>query len=62
MCRPRIAQTGLLQAIENATFGDVSRREDEGRGIEGIVEVQEGYFNPIAELMRTIWRLSSLIR
>jgi beta-lysine 5,6-aminomutase alpha subunit len=48
----RIDQTGLFKAIEDATFGDVSRREDEGRGIEGIVEVEEGYFNPLTELMR----------
>jgi beta-lysine 5,6-aminomutase alpha subunit len=48
----RIAQVGLFQAIEDATFGDVSRKLDEGRGIEGIVEVEEGYFNPVVELMR----------
>jgi beta-lysine 5,6-aminomutase alpha subunit len=48
----RIAGTGLLEAIEDATFGDVSRSEDEGRGIEGIVEVDERYFNPLTELMR----------
>jgi beta-lysine 5,6-aminomutase alpha subunit len=48
----RIAQTGLLAAIEAATFGDVSRRIDDGRGLEGIVTTEEGYFNPIVELMR----------
>ncbi|MEA2208231.1 MAG: beta-lysine 5,6-aminomutase alpha subunit [Solirubrobacteraceae bacterium] len=48
----RIAETGLFEAIEQATFGDVSRRIDEGRGIEGIVETQDGYFNPVVSLMR----------
>jgi beta-lysine 5,6-aminomutase alpha subunit len=48
----RIAQTGLLQAIEEATFGDVSRKVDEGRGIEGIVTTEDGYFNPVVTLMR----------
>jgi beta-lysine 5,6-aminomutase alpha subunit len=48
----RIAETGLFKAINEATFGDVSRGEDEGRGIEGIVEVDEGYFNPLTVLMR----------
>ncbi len=48
----RIADTGLFKAIEEATFGDVSRKEDEGRGIEGIVEVDDGYFNPLTDLMR----------
>jgi beta-lysine 5,6-aminomutase alpha subunit len=47
----RIAQTGLLRAIEGATFGDVSRRVDDGRGIEGIVTTEERYFNPVVELM-----------
>jgi beta-lysine 5,6-aminomutase alpha subunit len=49
----RIAQTGLFKAIEDATFGDVSRKLDEGRGIEGIVETDADYFNPAVELMRS---------
>jgi beta-lysine 5,6-aminomutase alpha subunit len=48
----RIAQTGLFRAIDEATFGDVSRKLDEGRGIEGIVATEPGYFNPVVELMR----------
>jgi beta-lysine 5,6-aminomutase alpha subunit len=47
----RIADMGLFKAIEDASFGDVSRKLDEGRGIEGIVETEEGYFNPVVELM-----------
>ena len=47
----RIAETGLFAAIDGATFGDVSRKIDEGRGIEGIVETGEGYLNPLTELM-----------
>jgi beta-lysine 5,6-aminomutase alpha subunit len=47
----RIAETGLFEAIAAGTFGDVKRREDEGRGIEGILAVEEGYFNPVVELM-----------
>jgi beta-lysine 5,6-aminomutase alpha subunit len=48
----RIAQIGLFKAIEDATFGDVSRGIDQGRGIDGIVEVEPDYFNPLVELMR----------
>jgi beta-lysine 5,6-aminomutase alpha subunit len=48
----RIAETGLFKAIEDATFGDVSRKIDDGRGIEGIVSTEEGYLNPVVELMR----------
>jgi beta-lysine 5,6-aminomutase alpha subunit len=47
----RIAGQGLFAAIDEATFGDVSRHVDEGRGIEGIVETDAGYFNPLVELM-----------
>jgi beta-lysine 5,6-aminomutase alpha subunit len=48
----RIAETGLFAAIEAATFGDVSRSIDGGRGAEGIVETVEGYLNPVVALMR----------
>jgi beta-lysine 5,6-aminomutase alpha subunit len=48
----RIADSNLFEAIAQATFGDVSRREDDGRGIEGILAVEDGYFNPLVELMR----------
>jgi len=48
----RIAEEGLFKAIERATFGDVSRKLDEGRGLEGIVRTEPGYFNPALELMR----------
>jgi beta-lysine 5,6-aminomutase alpha subunit len=48
----RIAEIGLFEAIAQASFGDVSRKVDEGRGIGGIVETEEGYFNPVVELMR----------
>jgi len=47
----RIAATGLFRAIEDATFGDVSRSISDGRGIEGIFAVEEGYLNPVVELM-----------
>ncbi len=48
----RIAEIGLFQAIDEATFGDVSRKVDQGRGIEGIVRTEPGYFNPVVGLMR----------
>ena len=47
-----IADVGLIAAIAEGLFGDVSRRISAGRGIEGIVEAEEEYFNPAVELMR----------
>jgi beta-lysine 5,6-aminomutase alpha subunit len=48
----RIAEVGMFGAIEDGTFGDVRRSIDEGRGIDGIVPVDERYFNPTLEVMR----------
>ncbi len=48
----RIAEEGLFAALGEGVFGDVSRQTDEGRGIEGIVETDSGYFNPVSELMQ----------
>jgi beta-lysine 5,6-aminomutase alpha subunit len=48
----RIADVGLFAALGEGVFGDVRRHPGEGRGIEGIVETDAGYFNPATELMR----------
>jgi beta-lysine 5,6-aminomutase alpha subunit len=50
----RIAEVGMFGAIEDGTFGDVRRRIDEGRGIDGIVRTDERYFNPALELMQGV--------
>ena len=47
-----IADVGLIAAVDEGVFGDVSRRVNEGRGVEGIVETEPEYFNPATELMR----------
>ncbi len=48
----RIVEDGLFAALGEGVFGDVRRHDDEGRGIEGIVEIGEGYINPVTELMQ----------
>jgi beta-lysine 5,6-aminomutase alpha subunit len=48
----RIAGIGLFAALGEGVFGDVPRQIDEGRGVEGIVAVEDGYCNPASELMR----------
>jgi beta-lysine 5,6-aminomutase alpha subunit len=48
----RIAELGLFAALGEGVFGDVRRHVDEGRGIEGIVQTEPGYVNPLTELMR----------
>jgi beta-lysine 5,6-aminomutase alpha subunit len=48
----RIADIGLFSALGEGVFGDVRRHVDEGRGVEGIIEVGEDYLNPASDLMR----------
>jgi beta-lysine 5,6-aminomutase alpha subunit len=48
----RIAEEGLFAALEQGIFGDVRRHVQDGRGLEGIVAMDEGYVNPVSELMR----------
>jgi beta-lysine 5,6-aminomutase alpha subunit len=42
----RVAEMGLTSAIEAAVFADVSRSPEGGRGLEGVFERAEGYWNP----------------
>ena len=47
----RIGGEGLLNAIADGTFGVTRRPADGGRGLEGVIERAEGYFNPAAEFL-----------
>jgi beta-lysine 5,6-aminomutase alpha subunit len=47
-----VAETGLMRAIESATFADVSRTPDGGRGFEGVFARADDYFNPFEEALR----------
>lgn len=42
----KVAEIGLLEAIEKAFFADISRHREGGKGYEGIVLKGSGYFNP----------------
>lgn len=46
-----VAEIGLLGAIGEGRFGDVSRHESDGRGAEGIVFKREDYFNPLTGVL-----------
>jgi beta-lysine 5,6-aminomutase alpha subunit len=45
----RVAERGLMAAIEDGTFADVRRPRDGGRGFEGVFAKGERYWNPFAE-------------
>ncbi|HZA13035.1 MAG TPA: lysine 5,6-aminomutase subunit alpha, partial [Myxococcaceae bacterium] len=42
---------GLIAAIGRARFGDVSRSETGGKGLEGVVERSPDYFNPLLDAL-----------
>ena len=44
-----IAETGLFAKLGEGVFGDVERGMEGGKGSEGIVRTDPGYFNPVSE-------------
>src|SRR5688500_9722028 len=42
----RIADEGLLPAIADGTFGIMKRPADAGKGLAGVVEKADDYYNP----------------
>ena len=47
----RICDDGLLHAIADGTFGITRRPADGGRGLDGVIERADGYFNPVSEIL-----------
>jgi beta-lysine 5,6-aminomutase alpha subunit len=50
----RVADQGLMHAIEAGVFADVSRPPDGGRGFDGVFERAADYWNPFEEELRSI--------
>ena len=47
----RIGSEGLLAAIGDGTFGVTRRPRDGGRGLDGVIERADGYFNPVSNVL-----------
>ncbi|MFG1603447.1 lysine 5,6-aminomutase subunit alpha [Actinoplanes sp. NPDC049265] len=47
----RIADDTLLNAIADGTFGIMRRPADRGKGLDGVAEHADDYFNPVTELL-----------
>jgi len=47
----KISDLGLPRAISEGWFGGISRSPQGGKGLEGVVEKEENYFNPFMEEM-----------
>ena len=48
----RVASMGLMNAIDAAAFADVKRSPDGGRGFDGVIARDPGYYNPFEEALR----------
>jgi len=46
-----IEQEGIFDTIEKGKFGGVKRSFTGGKGLDGVTEKDERYFNPFIELM-----------
>ncbi len=51
-----VKEVGLMASIEEGTFGDISRKRDEGKGADGTFVKGEDYYNPIVDRMEEILR------
>jgi beta-lysine 5,6-aminomutase alpha subunit len=47
----RVAERGLMQAIEDGAFADVRRPRDGGRGLDGVFAKHPEYWNPFADAL-----------
>ncbi|MBR5028881.1 MAG: D-lysine 5,6-aminomutase subunit alpha, partial [Bacteroidales bacterium] len=43
---------GLFTALEKGIFADVKRPKNGGKGLDGVTEKGENYFNPFIDLMK----------
>jgi beta-lysine 5,6-aminomutase alpha subunit len=47
----KIAAEGLLPAIADGTFGIMKRPADRGKGLDGVYEKADGYYNPAVAVL-----------
>jgi len=48
----KIEKEGLFSALEKGFFGNIKRAKTGGKGLSGVVEKNENYFNPFVGLMK----------
>lgn len=45
-----VEEIGLMEAIERGMFADIKRPGDGGKGLNGVIEKDENYYNPFYEI------------
>ena len=48
----KMQSEGLFSALEKGIFGDVKRPRDGGKGLDGVFEKSDNYYNPFIDLMK----------
>jgi beta-lysine 5,6-aminomutase alpha subunit len=48
----KVGKRGLFGAIEQGMFADIKRAKDGGKGLDGVVEKSEDYWNPVERMLR----------
>jgi beta-lysine 5,6-aminomutase alpha subunit len=47
----KVSEVGMLAAIEAGMFADTVRTRTGGKGLDGVIATDEGYLNPIADIL-----------
>ena len=47
-----IEEIGVFATLEKGIFADIKRPKDGGKGLAGVVEKDNVYFNPFVEIMK----------
>lgn len=47
-----IRKIGLFKAIESGMFADIKRTSDGGKGLDGVFEKEDGYYNPVETYLK----------
>ena len=48
----RVERSGLMQSIEKGMFADMPRKESGGKGLEGVIQKDRRYFNPVLDILK----------
>ena len=48
----KMTKEGLFSALEKGIFADIKRPFDGGKGLAGVFEKGENYYNPFIDLMK----------
>jgi beta-lysine 5,6-aminomutase alpha subunit len=48
----KIEQLGLMKAISKGMFAEIERAEDGGKGLEGVFQKDQRYFNPVLDQLK----------